>query len=126
MVMFWVAALAINILLYVLLDSSVLGVGMLLGLSPNQKSRQRMLSAVAPVPGGTEVWLITAGVVLWAAFPIAYTMLYSAFYVPALLMLAGLILRATAFDLRHRTERARWIWDAVFAADACWQPSCKA
>lgn len=114
MVMFWVAALAINLLLYVFLDGSVLGVGMLLGLSPNQKSRQLMLSAVAPVPGGTEVWLIAAGVVLWAAFPIAYTMLGSAFYVPALLMLGGLILRATAFDLRHRTERARWIWDAVF------------
>lgn len=114
MVMFWVGTLAIHLLLYVLLDGSVLGVGILLGLRPNERSRRHMLGAVAPVRAGTELWLITAGVALWAAFPIAYAVLYSAFYVPALLVLAGLVLRAIAFDLRQRAERVRWIWDLVF------------
>lgn len=114
MVMFWVATLAIHLLLYVFLDGSVLGVGILLGLSPSEKSRRHMLGAVAPVRAGTELWLITAGIALWAAFPIAYAALYSAFYVPALLVLAGLVLRAIAFDLRQRAERVRWIWDLVF------------
>lgn len=114
MVMFWVATLAIHLLLYVLLDGSLLGVGILLGLSPNERSRQLMLGAVAPIRPGTELWLITAGIGLWAAFPIAYAVLYSAFYVPALLVLAGLVLRAIAFDLRQRAARVRWIWDLAF------------
>lgn len=113
MVMFWVAALAISLLLYAILGGAVLGVGMLLGFTPNEKSRQLMLDAIAPVRGSTDVWLISAGVVLWAAFPIAYAILYSAFCVPALLMFAGLILRAAASDLRDSAKRARWIWDAV-------------
>lgn len=113
MVMFWVATLAIHLLLYVLLDGSVLGVGVLLALSPNERSRRLMLGAIAPVRAGSELWLMTAGVALWAGFPIACTVLCSAFYVPALLVLAGLILRAIAFDLRQRAARVHWIWDLV-------------
>lgn len=116
MVMFSVATLAIHLLLYVFLDGSVLGVGILLGLSPSEKSRRHMLGAVAPIRPGTELWLITAGIALWAAFPIAYAVLYSAFYVPALLVLAGLVLRAIAFDLRQKAARVRWIWDLAFCS----------
>ena len=52
---------------------------------------------------------------LWGAFPIVYATLLSAFYLPLILMLAGLILRGVAFEYRHRTERWRWLWDASFA-----------
>ena len=55
------------------------------------------------------------GVVLWSAFPLVYATLLPAFYLPLLLMLAGLILRGVAFEFRHRTERWRWLWDASFA-----------
>jgi cytochrome bd ubiquinol oxidase subunit II len=54
-------------------------------------------------------------VVLWGAFPIVYSILLSAFYLPLLLMLAGLILRGVAFEHRAKTQRRRWIWDAAFA-----------
>jgi cytochrome d ubiquinol oxidase subunit II len=114
MVVFWVAALAINIVLYVFQDGVVLGVGMLFGLTRDDRSRKVMLGAVAPLRGGSEIWLISAGLVLWAAFPIAYAVLISAFYLPLLVMLAGLILRCAAFALRCRYERARRIWDATF------------
>jgi cytochrome d ubiquinol oxidase subunit II len=74
-----------------------------------------MLSAVAPIWDGNETWLVVSGVVLWGAFPLVYAVLLSAFYLPVLVMLAGLILRGVAFEFRYKTERMRWIWDAGFA-----------
>jgi cytochrome d ubiquinol oxidase subunit II len=59
--------------------------------------------------------LVVTGVVLWGAFPVVYATLLSAFYLPLMLMLAGLILRGVAFEFRHQTERWRWLWDACFA-----------
>ena len=115
MVMFWVAILAVSILLYVLLDGFDLGVGILFGLTRNEERRRAMLSAVAPMWDGNETWLVVAGVILWGAFPIVYATLFSAFYLPLLLMLAGLILRGVAFEYRNKTERLRWIWDVSFA-----------
>jgi cytochrome d ubiquinol oxidase subunit II len=114
-VMFWVAILAVSILLYVLLDGFDLGVGILFGLPRNEERRRAMLSAVAPMWDGNETWLVVAGVILWGAFPIVYATLFSAFYLPLLLMLAGLILRGVAFEYRNKTERLRWIWDVSFA-----------
>jgi cytochrome bd ubiquinol oxidase subunit II len=115
MIMFWVAILAISILLYVLLDGFDLGIGILFGLTREEAARRSMMSAVAPVWDGNETWLVVAGVVLWGAFPLVYSVLFSAFYLPLLLMLAGLILRGVAFEYRSRTERMRWIWDAAFS-----------
>jgi cytochrome bd ubiquinol oxidase subunit II len=115
MVMFWASLLAISILLYVLLDGFDLGIGILFGLIRNEKTRQAMLSAVSPIWDGNETWLVVTGVILWGAFPIVYATLFSAFYLPLLVMLAGLILRGVAFEFRNKTERARWIWDWSFA-----------
>jgi len=113
--MFWVAILAVSILLYVLLDGFDLGIGILFGLTPNEERRRAMMSAVAPIWDGNETWLVVAGVILWGAFPVVYATLFSAFYLPLLLMLAGLILRGVAFEYRYKTERMRWVWDAGFA-----------
>jgi cytochrome d ubiquinol oxidase subunit II len=115
MVMFWVAILAVSVLLYVLLDGFDLGVGMLFGLARDEERRRAMLSAVAPIWDGNETWLVVTGVVLWGAFPVVYATLLSAFYLPLLVMLAGLILRGVAFEFRDKAERARWIWDWSFA-----------
>ncbi len=115
MVMFWVVILAVSILLYVLLDGFDLGVGMLFGLAHGNAKRSAMLNAVAPIWDGNETWLVVTGVVLWGAFPFVYATLLSAFYLPLLVMLAGLILRGVAFEFRHRTEQARWLWDWSFA-----------
>jgi cytochrome d ubiquinol oxidase subunit II len=114
MVMFWVTLLAISILLYVLLDGFDLGVGMLLGLTSSETRRRAMLSAVAPIWDGNETWLVVTAVILWGAFPGAYAALLPAFYLPLLVMLAGLILRGVAFEYRHNTQRLRWIWDLSF------------
>jgi cytochrome d ubiquinol oxidase subunit II len=115
MVLYWVFVLAVATLLYVLLDGFDLGVGILFGLTTDEVRRRAMLSAVAPVWDGNETWLVVTGVVLWGAFPIVYSTLLSAFYLPLFAMLAGLILRGVAFEFRYKTERLRWMWDAGFA-----------
>ena len=68
MIDFWVAILAVSVLLYVLLDGFDLGVGMLFGCARDAARRDAMLSAVAPVWDGNETWLVVTGVVLWGAF----------------------------------------------------------
>ena len=115
MLMFWVFVLALSVLLYVLLDGFDLGVGILFGLTRSEENRRGMMAAVAPIWDGNETWLVVAGVVLWGAFPIVYATLFSAFYLPLLLMLAGLILRGVAFEFRYKAERMRPVWDAGFA-----------
>jgi cytochrome bd ubiquinol oxidase subunit II len=115
MIMFWTLLLAIGILLYVLLDGADLGVGMLFWATRGEKERRVTLSAIAPIWDGNETWLVVTGVILWAAFPVVYATLLSAFYLPFFFMLAGLILRGVAFEFRNKTQRMRWIWDLSFA-----------
>src|ERR1700694_3592325 len=111
MIMFWATVLAISILLYVLLDGFDLGVGILFGLTGSETRRRAMLSAVAPIWDGNETWLVVTGVILWGAFPVVYATLMSAFYLPLIVMLLGLILRGVAFEFRYKTQRMQWIWD---------------
>src|ERR1700751_5939831 len=115
MVTFWVVLLAISILLYVLLDGFDLGIGILFGFTRNDGGRELMVNAVAPVWDGNETWLVVTAVILWGAFPLVYSVLLSAFYLPLILMLAGLILRGVSFEFRAKAQSLRWIWDAAFA-----------
>jgi cytochrome d ubiquinol oxidase subunit II len=115
MVTFWVSVLAVSALLYVLLDGFDLGIGILFGLTRDEERRRAMVSAVAPIWDGNETWLVATGVLLWATFPVVYATLMSAFYLPLLLMLAGLILRGVAFEFRNKSQRMRWLWDAGIA-----------
>ena len=116
MILYWSLILAVSILLYVLLDGFDLGVGMLFGLTRDDTRRRHMLAAVSPLWDGNETWLIVAGVVLWGAFSQVYSLLVSAFYVPVVLMLAGLIFRGVAFEFRGRARRTRGIWNTGFVA----------
>ena len=116
MIMFWVFVLATSILLYVLLDGFDLGIGILYGVTGDEARRRTMMSAVAPIWDGNETWLVSAGVVLWGAFPVVYATLLSACYLPLLLMLAGLILRGVAFEFRSNAKQLPAVWDASFAA----------
>ena len=115
MVEFWTAALGLSPLLYVLLDGFDLGVGILCGFTRNEAVRGRMLSAISPVWDGNETWLVLAGTVLFGAFPKVYATLLSAFYLPIILMLGGLILRGVAFEFRYKAMRTRWLWDLGFS-----------
>jgi len=114
LVAFWATALGLSLLLYVVLDGFDLGIGILFPFAPGEHSRQEMMQAVAPVWDGNETWLIMSAATLFAAFPAAYAILLSAFYLPVIVMLCGLILRGVAFEFRSRTTRYRWLWSASF------------
>lgn len=114
MAIFWTSVLALAILLYVLLDGFDLGVGILYGFTRDDTRRSSMMRSVAPVWDGNETWLIVSGVVLWGAFPVVYATLFSAFYLPILFMVVGLILRGVAFEFRDKATRSRPVWDCSF------------
>jgi cytochrome bd ubiquinol oxidase subunit II len=113
---FWAAVLALSLALYVVLDGFDLGVGILFGFTRNEGLRRGMLSAISPVWDGNETWLVIGVTVLWAAFPIVYALILSAFYLPMCLMLAALILRGVAFEFRQKASvRTRLVWDLGFS-----------
>lgn len=114
MTLFWAGALALVTLLYVVLDGFDLGVGMILGATHSQDDRRRMLATISPVWDGNETWLVAAVVILFGCFSKVYAALFSAFYLPAALMLSALILRGVAFEFRNKTTRLRWVWDYAF------------
>ena len=114
MVEFWTYVLALALLLYVLLDGFDLGVGMLFPFAPSEAARRHLLGSIAPIWDGNETWLVIAASVLFGAFPLVYSILLSAFYLPLLVMLLALILRGVAFEFRYKAVRMRPVWDAGF------------
>jgi cytochrome bd ubiquinol oxidase subunit II len=115
MTLFWVGALALVVLLYVLLDGFDLGVGILFGFARDERHRRQMLASVSPVWDGNETWLVLAITILFGAFSKVYSALLAAFYLPLTFMLGALILRGVAFEFRGKTTRMRWLWDRAFA-----------
>jgi cytochrome d ubiquinol oxidase subunit II len=113
---FWAAVLALGLLIYVVLDGFDLGIGILFGFTRDETARRHMLAAISPVWDGNETWLVVSGAVLFAAFPLVYALLLSAFYLPLCFMLAALILRGVAFEFRsHAGPGMRRLWDLGFA-----------
>lgn len=111
----WYALIAISIFLYVLLDGFDLGIGILFPFAPSDQSRDIMMNSVAPIWDGNETWLVLGGGGLLAAFPLAYSVLMPALYIPVIIMLLGLIFRGVAFEFRFKaTGPSRRIWDYSF------------
>ena len=97
------------------------GVGMLLPfLGKNDVERRVIINSIGPVWDGNEVWMITAGGALFAAFPHVYATLFSGFYLALFLMLMALIVRAVAFEFRSKDEsplwRSTWDWMIFFGS----------
>ena len=92
------------------------GVGMLAPfVSKREEDRSLILRTIGPVWDGNEVWMITAGGALFAAFPHVYATMFSTFYMALFLMLVALILRGVAFELRTKEKCPCWqkLWDAA-------------
>ncbi len=107
--------IAVVIFLYVLLDGFDLGIGIIFPFAPSDKCRNRMMNSIAPFWDGNETWLVMGGGGLFAAFPLAYSILLPAFYIPIIGMLLGLIMRGVAFEFRFKaSEKFRRVWDYVF------------
>ena len=103
---------------YVILDGFDLGVGVLhLFIARRDEERRVFLNAIGPVWDGNEVWLVTGGGALFAAFPAVYATVFSGFYLAFMALLCALIFRAVAIEFRSKHPSPRWraFWDASFA-----------
>jgi len=112
---FWIVALMLAA--YVILDGFDLGVGiMYLFVAKTEQERQLTLRAIGPVWDGNEVWLLAAGGTLFFAFPLLYASAFSGFYLPLMIVLWLLILRAISIELRSHSRDALWrtFFDGLF------------
>ena len=112
--LFWAGAIALSIIVYVILDGFDLGVGVLFGTTNEDAKRVQMMNAIAPFWDGNQTWLVIIGASLFAAFPVVYAVFLSAFYIPILLLLFGIIFRGVAFEFRGRAKQMLWLWDGGF------------
>jgi cytochrome bd ubiquinol oxidase subunit II len=112
----WFTIFVLLVTGYSILDGFDLGVGILHLFSKKDEERRLMLNSIGPVWDGNEVWLVTAGGALFAGFPIIYATLCSAFYLPIMILLSGIIFRAVAIEFRSKQPMAwwRWMWDIFF------------
>jgi cytochrome bd ubiquinol oxidase subunit II len=110
----WTVILALSVFMYVLLDGFDLGIGILFPLAPDDASRDTMMASVAPVWDGNETWLVMGGIGLFAAFPVAFSIIFPALYFPVLAMLLGLVFRGVAFEFRPTALTSRRHWDRAF------------
>jgi cytochrome d ubiquinol oxidase subunit II len=102
---------------YAILDGFDLGVGILHPFVPtNDRERRIAINSIGPLWDGNEVWLVTFGGALFAAFPEAYATVFSGFYTVFMLLLAALIFRAVSMEFRSKVESERWrrFWDRSF------------
>jgi cytochrome d ubiquinol oxidase subunit II len=114
MIIFWVSILALGILLHGLLYGFNLGIANLLGFARVKGRHYSSMSAAAPFSAGNQMWLM-AGVVVCGVFRVVYATILSAFYLPFLLMLIGLILCGVASERRSKAQNLRWIWNAAYS-----------
>jgi cytochrome d ubiquinol oxidase subunit II len=112
----WAIIIAFGLMMYVIMDGFDLGIGILFPFVRAREDRDIMVNTVAPVWDGNETWLAFGGAALLAAFPLAYSVLLSALYLPLILMLVGLIWRGVAFEFRFKSsESHKAFWDNAFS-----------
>lgn len=110
----WWLLVGILLIGFAVTDGFDMGVGMLTRfLGRNDNERRIMINSIAPHWDGNQVWLITAGGALFAAWPMVYAAAFSGFYVAMILVLSALFFRPVGFDYRSKIEDARWrgMWD---------------
>jgi len=109
----WFFILGLFLFLYVLLDGFDLGVGILSLSASSEERRGILMTSLGNVWDANETWLILMGGSLFGAFPLAYATILNALYLPAVIMVVGLIFRAVSFEFRENAEN-KFIWNILF------------
>lgn len=112
----WFLLLGVLLAGYAVLDGFDFGVGILHPFAKGDAERRAILESIGPIWDGNEVWLVTFGGAMFAAFPEAYATVFSGFYIPFMMVLFALILRAVSLEFRSKI-RSRWwrgFWDGGF------------
>ncbi|MFN3199004.1 MAG: cytochrome d ubiquinol oxidase subunit II [Bradymonadia bacterium] len=114
--LFWFFTLGVLLTGYAVLDGFDLGVGMLHPIAKGDTERRLVMNSIGPLWDGNEVWLVTFGGALFAAFPRAYATAFSGFYLPFMLLLFAIIFRAVSLEFRSKVKSTRWraTWDWAF------------
>jgi cytochrome d ubiquinol oxidase subunit II len=102
--------------MYVILDGFDLGIGILFPFYPTEVERDQLMNSVAPFWDGNETWLVLGGVWLLVAFPLAYSIIAPALYIPIIAMVLALVFRGVAFEFRWVAKPHHRKWDVAFAA----------
>lgn len=112
----WFLLIGVLLTGYAILDGFDLGVGVLHLFARTDEERRLHLNAIGPVWDGNEVWLLTGGGALFAAFPVVYATVFSGYYLALVLVLIALIFRAVSFEFRGKVASPRWkrVWDWSF------------
>ncbi len=113
----WFVLVGVLLTGYAMLDGFDLGVGILHLLAKKDEDRRVLMNAIGPVWDGNEVWLVTGGGALFAAFPLVYAKVFSGFYLAFMALLCALIFRAVAMEFRSKQPMGWWraAWDVSFS-----------
>ncbi|MEN9207663.1 MAG: cytochrome d ubiquinol oxidase subunit II [Gloeomargarita sp. GMQP_bins_120] len=109
----WFFILGLFLFLYVLLDGFDLGVGILSLTAKGEERRTILMTSLGNVWDANETWLVLMGGSLFGAFPLAYATILQALYIPLVIMVVGLILRAVSFEFRENAEN-KMVWNVAF------------
>lgn len=112
----WFLLFGVLIVGYAILDGFDLGVGVMHLFTQDEEEKRKNINAIGPVWDGNEVWLLTGGGALFAAFPPVYATAFSGFYLALMLLLAALISRAVSMEFRGKVDSPKWrnVWDWAF------------
>jgi cytochrome d ubiquinol oxidase subunit II len=112
----WFVLIGVLLTGYAILDGFDLGVGVLHLFARTEEERRLHINAIGPVWDGNEVWLLTGGGALFAAFPVVYATVFSGYYLALMLVLVALIFRAVSFEFRGKVASPAWrrFWDWAF------------
>src|ERR1700722_10697422 len=116
----WFMIVAVMVAAYAVLDGFDLGAGAIYLAATNNDDRRKILRAIGPVWDGNEVWLLAAGGTLYFAFPLLYASSFSGFYLPLMMVLWLLMLRAVGIEFRAHVQAGIWksFFDAVFGVSS--------
>src|SRR6266436_2425948 len=96
----WAAIIGLAVAIYVIFDGFDLGIGILFPFAETERERDQMMNSVAPFWDGNETWLVLGGAGMMVAFPLAYSIILPALYLPVIVMLLALVFRGFSFEFR--------------------------
>src|SRR6476659_7066865 len=121
----WAAIIGLAVAMYVILDGFDLGIGILFPFAETDHERDQMMNSVAPFWDGNETWLVLGGAGMMVAFPLAYSIILPALYLPVIFMLLALIFRGVAFEFRWIGVTSKRHWSFAFVAGSTLAAFCQ-
>jgi cytochrome bd ubiquinol oxidase subunit II len=121
----WAAIIGLAVAMYVILDGFDLGIGILFPFAASERDRDQMMNSVAPFWDGNETWLVLGGAGMMVTFPLAYSIILPALYLPVIVMLLALVFRGVAFEFRWIGVTSKPHWTFAFAAGSALAAFCQ-